>query len=113
MKRLTLIVFMTAAISCRLAASPGQQQIDQKRQKEIRAALVAHGYPGGVNWEDTKKILKQIAKDHYWQGSHVPDTRVLLLLDLMPKGDKQVLDLPPSRLEPGLLANKNYAERRK
>lgn len=74
---------------------------DQKRQKEIRIALIAHGYESGKTWPDTVKILKQIARDHHWQSAHAPDARVLILLGLGNRhSDPSILDEPTSKLDP-------------
>jgi len=74
---------------------------DQKRQKEIRVALIAHGYEPGRTWPDVVKILKQIARQHHWQSKHAPDARVLILLGLGNRySDPSILDELPSKLEP-------------
>jgi hypothetical protein len=81
--------------------SSKQMVPDQKRQKEIRAALIVHGYEPGKNWPDVVIVLKQIARSHHWQSKHAPDARVLILLGLGNKySDPQILDEPPSKLEP-------------
>lgn len=73
---------------------------DAKRQKEIRAALIAHGYESGRTWLDTVQILKKIAREHHWQSKHAPDARTLILLGLGNKySDPSILDEPPTRLE--------------
>jgi hypothetical protein len=64
------------------AAFAKQTQPDQKRQREIRQALVAHGYAPGRNWTETRNILKDIAREHHWQVKYAPDARVLNILDL-------------------------------
>jgi hypothetical protein len=81
--------------------SAKQMVPDQKRQKEIREALIAHGYEPGKTWTDVVQVLKQIARNHHWQSTHAPDARVLILLGLGNKySDPQILDEPPSKLEP-------------
>src|SRR5271155_1090842 len=95
-----LILFLSATLT-----SANQLQPDAKRQKEIRTALVTHGYQAGRTWSETQEILKGIAKEHNWQRTHAPDARVLILLGLGGKhSDPAVLDMPPSILEPGLQA---------
>jgi len=74
---LVLIVSMTWA-----GVSAKQTDIDPKRKQQIRVALQEHGYPPGANWGDTMQVMKQIARDHHWQVSHVPDARVLILIGL-------------------------------
>ena len=80
-------------------------QPDVKRQKQISAALTQHGFKPGRDWSETVEILRGIAQEHNWQRTHVPDARVLILLDLGGRNaDKDVLTVPPSILEPGLQA---------
>jgi hypothetical protein len=77
---------------------------DQKRQTQIREALIAHGYVSGRTWPETVVILKKIAHEHHWQSYRAPDARVLLLLGLGSKiSDPSILNDSPSKLEPGLL----------
>lgn len=79
---------------------PGQLQPDEKRQREIRAALVAHGYKPGHTWSETQDILRQIAREHHWQHTHAPDARVLILLGLGNKySDPNILNWPQNKLE--------------
>lgn len=76
---------------------------DPKRQKEIRVALIAHGYEPGRTWPETVQVLKKIAREHHWQSKHAPDARTLILLGLGNKySDPSILNEPPSRLEPWL-----------
>lgn len=83
----------------------GQKLPDLKRQREIQSALTEKGYGTYKTWPETVVALKQIARQHHWQSSHAPDARVLILLGLGgPHSDPQVLDTPPSKLEPGLQA---------
>lgn len=79
---------------------PGQRVPDAKRQKEIRAALVEHGYKPGKTWSETQEILRGIARENHWQHTHAPDARVLILLGLgNPHSDPQVLDLHHNHLD--------------
>lgn len=100
------IVFAILIIVC----WPGCMQSKQleptaKRKQEIRIALTTHGYDPGRTWKDTVSVLKQIAKQHYWQSNHAPDARVLILLGLgNPNSDPDILSWPPSKLEPGVQA---------
>ena len=62
-----------------------QREPDAKRTKEIQAALVTHGFeckPTGKWDNQTRLALHDIAKAHGWQTAHVPDARVLILLEL-------------------------------
>jgi hypothetical protein len=79
-------------------------QPDLKRQAQIRAALVEHGYPPGKDWRETQNVLREIAREHHWQHQHAPDARVLILLGLGNKhSNPAVLDMPPSILESRVL----------
>jgi len=73
---------------------------DAKRQREIRAALIVHGYEPGKTWPEVVTVLKQIARQHHWQSKHAPDARVLILLNLGNRySDSNVLD-GYTRLDP-------------
>jgi len=96
---LWLVLFVSYVTSAK------QMTPDVKRQREIRAALIAHGYEPGKSWSEVVVLLKQIAREHCWQHSHAPDARVLILLGLGNKhSDPDVLNESPSTLEPGLLS---------
>ena len=100
---LAVVLWLVLMVSYVTSAGPRQMMPDAKRQKQIRIALDEHGYPTGKIWPETIVILKQIARDHCWQHSHAPDARVLILLGLGNKySDPDVLEEPPSILEPGL-----------
>jgi hypothetical protein len=87
------------AVMFSLRVSAKQLVPDQKRQKEIRIALVEHNYESGKTWAETVKVLKQIARDHHWQSAHAPDARVLILLGLGNRySDPSILE-EPSKLE--------------
>lgn len=99
------LLFLLLATAFSLNASAKQTQPDPKRQAQIRAALASHGFQPGKNWRETQEVLRQIARDHHWQHQHAPDARVLILLGLgNPHSNPAVLDMPPSILEPGILA---------
>jgi hypothetical protein len=73
---------------------------DAKRQAQIQAALVSHGYKAGKSWPETQEILRSIAKDHHWQTTHAPDARVLILLGLGNKySDEQILNWSKNHLD--------------
>src|SRR5258708_15257801 len=59
-----------------------QRQPDAKRVREIRAALIAHGYEPGVTWLEVQTACRDIARAHRWQTHRAPDARVLILLGL-------------------------------
>jgi hypothetical protein len=95
--RCRLLVFLLLISMCVTDASSRTRQTlpDLKRQKQIREALVLHGYAPGRNWTETVQVLKQIAREHHWQFKHAPDARVLILLGLGNKySDPAVLALP-------------------
>jgi hypothetical protein len=96
--KLTILFYIAATDSwCAVAR---QTVPDFKRQIQIKASMIAHGYKIGRTWPETVVILKQIARDHHWQSRHAPDARVLILLGLGNKySNPDVLYEPPSRLE--------------
>lgn len=94
------LLFLLLATAFSSNAFAKQTQPDPKRQTQIRAALVSHGYEPGKNWHETQEILRQIARDHHWQHTHAPDARVLILLGLGNKySNPDVLEMPLSKLE--------------
>jgi hypothetical protein len=60
----------------------GQKSPTIQRQEEIRQALILHGYEPGPSWADVKELCRQIADERHWQTSHIPDSRVLILIGL-------------------------------
>lgn len=95
-----LVCVLLLATSLTAKGKPGQLVPDAKRQKEIRTALVEHGYESGKTWVQTQDILREIARVHHWQGKHAPDARVLILLGLGNKySDPSVVDWPMTKLE--------------
>jgi hypothetical protein len=94
---LLALVLLTPATA---KAGPGQRAPDLKRQKIIRAALQAHGYPPGASWHQTQDIMRQIASERHWQTHYAPDARVLILLGLgNPNSDPQVILEPHNQLD--------------
>ena len=103
-----LIIFVIAALffavlSAHAApkhkAKKGQMQPDPQRIAEIQAALAAHGYQPGTTWAETKEVCRKIADEHEWQNMYAPDTRVLILLGLVPNGDPDVANMPGNQLD--------------
>ena len=98
MRKAFSIVFLLLLASITLAGPrKGQTIPDQKRTLQIQSALIECGFlfgPPSGKWDnETKEILRKIAKDHNWQTRHVPDARTLIMLGLS-KGDPEVLDMP-------------------
>ena len=102
MKTLLILVLLFALP---LAAAPkkkrlkGQTQPDPQRIAEIQAALAAHGYAPGTTWAETKEVCRKIADEHEWQNMYAPDTRVLILIGLLPNLDQDVAKLPGNQLD--------------
>jgi len=95
--RLLLLVLLLAFSTC---AKSKQLVPDAKRQREIRAALVEHGYKSGKTWSETQEILRDIAREHHWQHVHAPDARVLILLGLGNEhSNPWILEAPDNRLD--------------
>ena len=95
-----LVLALVFAINLSAKGKPGQRVPDAKRQHEIRAALVEHGYKSGRTWPETQEILRDIAREHHWQHVHAPDARVLILLGLGNEhSDPQVLEPQINRLD--------------
>lgn len=67
----------------------GQQGIDERRSKEIQAALVREKYLDGQptgKWDQhTKDAMIRFQADHGWQTKRIPDSRALIALGLGPK----------------------------
>lgn len=78
--RLSVMMILVLLASCTVFAN-GQKEPDAHRKAEIVAALCSHGH-STANWSEAKAIMRQIAADNGWQTQHVPDARVLILLDL-------------------------------
>jgi hypothetical protein len=76
-----LAMTILVSLACCSASANGQKEPDVKRKAEIVVALNSHGFPA-ANWSEARLTMRQIAADHGWQTSHVPDARVLILLDL-------------------------------
>ena len=94
------MLFLLLEITFLSNAFARQTQPDPKRQAQIRAALVEHGYQPGKTWPQTQDILRQIAREHHWQSKHAPDARVLILLGLGNKySDPNILTWPQNLLE--------------
>lgn len=101
MARSYVLLILLCAMTVHAKGRPGQFVPDKKRQAEIRAALVEHGYESGKTWMQTQDIMRQIARVHHWQHVHSPDARVLILLGLgNPHSDPWILYESPTRLEP-------------
>ena len=84
-------------------ANAKQTQPDQKRVREIQAALLAHGFEPGRSWHETQELLRGIARSHHWQTHRAPDARVLILLGLGNKySDPDVLLEEHNRLDIGV-----------
>lgn len=77
----------------------GQTQPDPARIAQIQEALTAHGYAPGKTWAETKEVCRKIADEHEWQNMYAPDTRVLILIGLMPNLDPDVAKLPGNQLD--------------
>jgi hypothetical protein len=104
MKRLIILaVLINMAMLYTVAVLHARQtQPDQKRVREIQAALVAHGFEPGRSWPETQKLLRDIARSHHWQTHRAPDARVLILLGLGNKySDPDVLLEEHNRLDGG------------
>lgn len=90
-------LFLLLALPIYAGPQKGQIIPDQKRVIQIQSALIERGFLFGMpsgKWDnETKEILKKIAKDHNWQTRHLPDARVLIILGLS-KGNPEVLDKP-------------------
>jgi len=101
----SLVLLSAGKIPQKRITTASQTHPDKKRIVEIQQALIDKGYmfglPTGVWDNKTIETLKNIANDHGWQTSHVPDARVLILLDLGNKySDPEVLKAPKNRLDP-------------
>lgn len=107
MKSILGLVLLFAGVSLALITldTPARQMHpDKKRTVEIQQALIAKGYmfgsPTGVWDNKTIEVLQQIAEDHKWQVTHVPDARVLILLELGNRySDPNVVMMQPSHLD--------------
>ena len=106
-RQIILIIFVLAALFFAVLSahgSPkhklkGQTQPDPQRIAEIQAALAAHGYAPGTTWAETKEVCRKIADEHEWQNMYAPDTRVLILIGLMPNLDPDVAKLPGNQID--------------
>jgi hypothetical protein len=106
-RQIILIIFVLAALFIAVFtahATPkhklkGQTQPDPQRIAEIQAALTANGYAPGATWAETKEVCRKIADEHGWQNMYAPDTRVLILIGLMPNLDPDVAKLPGNQLD--------------
>ena len=96
---LVLLVALPLAAAPKHKAKKGQMQPDPERIAEIQAALTAHGYQPGTTWAETKEVCRKIADEHEWQNMYAPDTRVLILLGLVPNGDPDVANMPGNQLD--------------
>lgn len=78
-------LFLALAFLTGVCFAAPQKEPTKQRTLEIQHALVTHGYSVQVTgkWDDqTKAALFKIADERGWQVDHVPDARVLILLDL-------------------------------
>jgi hypothetical protein len=105
-RQIIFILFVIAALFIAVLTAygapkrkKGQMQPDPERIVQIQQALAAHGYPSGNTWAETKEVCRKIADDHGWQNMYAPDTRVLILIGLVPKGDPEVTKLPGNQLD--------------
>jgi hypothetical protein len=107
-RQIILIIFVIAALFIAVLSAhgapkhktkKGQMQPDPQRIAEIQAALTVHGFAPGTTWAETKEVCRKIADDHGWQNMYAPDTRVLILIGLLPNLDQDVAKLPGNQID--------------
>jgi hypothetical protein len=95
-----LATMILVSLACCSSFGNGQKEPDAKRKAEIIAALNSHGFQVR-SWPEAKASMHQIAAEHGWQTSHVPDARTLIFLGLgNVHSDTDVVTAPKNHLDP-------------